>query len=273
MTLEESRKRMEASLARKRINIGLANGTNSGSDTPNSPATNGAMDSLLEKLRAAAPQAKDQRERRRRARLKERHQVRVASGQKIPDNMMSEADGGNENEEGHSNDLENGDDDANPSEPGQTGVPNPGSESANANKDSQVSEGEDVADRAASMLQGLRNNTEGNGERLRRRRESADEERRNRRLRRRHGTGSGSKDSTEGSALPSLTEPSPPVTDSVEPDDEAAANQEKDEEHAASPGTPSIVVSPTTEHHDLSPEESQSTEDIPPAKPTSESSD
>lgn len=43
------------------------------------------MDSLLEKLRAAAPQSRDQRDRRRRARLKDKHQVRIASGQKIPE--------------------------------------------------------------------------------------------------------------------------------------------------------------------------------------------
>ncbi|KAJ5628405.1 hypothetical protein N7490_010633 [Penicillium lividum] len=72
--LEESRKRTEASLARKRINVNLANSAAS-AEIPTSPATSGAMDSLLEKLRAAAPQAKDQRDRRRRARLKERHQA------------------------------------------------------------------------------------------------------------------------------------------------------------------------------------------------------
>src|SRR4051812_9376098 len=57
----------------------------SDSDTPKSPASTGAMDDLLQKLRAAKPEARDQRDRRRRARLKDRHQVRVASGQKIPE--------------------------------------------------------------------------------------------------------------------------------------------------------------------------------------------
>lgn len=262
MTLEEARKRTEASLARKRINVGLANGTSSGGDTPSSPATSGAMDSLLEKLRAAAPQARDQRDRRRRARLKERHQVRVASGQKMPENMMSEAGDGNENEGSRTKD-DNGDV-AQP-ENGQLGVPDPESETADVNKDAHVSEGEDVADRAASMLQGLRNNTDANGERLRRRRESAEEERRNRRLRRRHGAGSGSKDSAEGSMLSSVREPSPPRSESAEPDD-GATTHEKDEDDAASRQAPSIVVSPTSENHDRSPDESA--EGPPPAKPS-----
>jgi hypothetical protein len=43
------------------------------------------MDNLLEKLRAAQPQTRDQRDRRRHARLKDRHQVRSASGQKTPE--------------------------------------------------------------------------------------------------------------------------------------------------------------------------------------------
>ena len=59
-----------------------------------------------------------------------------------------------------------------------------------------ISEGEDVAERAASMLQGLRGNTDGDADggrpgsrdgnlRVRRRRESANDERQNRRSRRR----------------------------------------------------------------------------------------
>jgi len=52
---------------------------------PPSPGATGDMDSLLAKLRAAKPEARDQRERRRRARLKDRHAVRVASGQKMPE--------------------------------------------------------------------------------------------------------------------------------------------------------------------------------------------
>ncbi|KAH0547938.1 hypothetical protein GP486_008321, partial [Trichoglossum hirsutum] len=83
IAMEETRKRNEASMRRKHLNPSHANiPIDSG---PPSPNATGAMDSLLEKLRAAAPQARDQRDRRRRARLKDRHQVRIASGQKIPD--------------------------------------------------------------------------------------------------------------------------------------------------------------------------------------------
>lgn len=246
MTLEESRKRMEASLARKRVNVGLANGAGPGADAPASPATSGAMDSLLEKLRAAAPHARDQRDRRRRARLKERHQVREASGQKMPDNLMSG--------EGEGSELENGANgaDTGPEANPETGLLPPSQESESG---SQVSEGEDVADRAASMLQGLRGSSEGSGERLRRRRESAEEERRNRRLRRRNGAG-WSKDYTEGAGLSSVSEPS-----LTEPDITA---ENVDEQNEEAQQAPSIVVSSTADQHDTP--DSEPREDTPRAR-------
>ncbi|KAJ5578900.1 Diaphanous autoregulatory [Penicillium hetheringtonii] len=204
--LEEARRRTEASLARKRINVNLANGT-APTEQQNSPANSGAMDSLLEKLRAAAPQAKDQRDRRRRARLKERHNVRVASGQHVPDGGVSE-EGKAENENAANGNTKTDEDGLlSPSIP----------EDGDANtKEAQTSEGEDIADRAASMLLGLRSNSDAGGERQRRRRESADEERRNRRMRRRNGATTGSKDSADGSGLPAVQEPmSPSRTDSI----------------------------------------------------------
>lgn len=233
--LEESRKRTEASLARKRINVNLANGAIK--DEPqNSPATSGAMDSLLEKLRAAAPQAKDQRDRRRRARLKERHQVRVASGQKPP---------GDEDNEDPEKAF---DDDGRTDENGLLSPPIP-EEGDDDSKETQVSEGEDVADRAASMLLGLRSNSDASGERLRRRRESADEERRNRRNRRRNGA-TGSKDSADGSGLSTVQEPmSPSRTDSVGADDHTLPSPPQEEAHPSTP--PSIVIS--EQHDDPSP--------------------
>lgn len=141
-----------------------ANGNRTDPDAPSSPASTGAMDVLLEKLRAAAPAAKDQRDRRRRARLKDKHTVRVASGQKIPETGENL-------------------DDTGLLSPTRTDASEPASEGA-------TSEGEDIADRAASMLQGLR----GDGDdgpakddslRAQRRRESADSERNRRRARRR----------------------------------------------------------------------------------------
>lgn len=176
-------------MARKRLNntkAGNPAAANSGAlgDGAMSPASTGAMDSLLEKLRAAAPQARDQRDRRRRARLKDRHQVRVASGQKIPDMSdlaKGEAEDEEENKGASPESRENGD----PTAERVEDLP-------------AISEGEDVAERAASMLQGLRGDGEGDSKpgsregslRVRRRRESADDERRNRR--RRRGPGSSS---------------------------------------------------------------------------------
>ena len=204
MAMEETRRRNEASMARKRannntFNPAAASSTTNAPEGPLSPSSTGAMDSLLEKLRAAAPQARDQRDRRRRARLKDKHQVRIASGQTMPDLGDLRRKDGEEGEDADETLLasENG---------------------AAAEKMEPISEGEDVAERAASMLQGLRDNSNshspsGNGEtegashnrpasregmngslRVRRRRESADDERRNRRRRRARESKDGSVD-------------------------------------------------------------------------------
>lgn len=191
MMMEETRRRNEASMARKRLNNVKGIGTslaNSGapSDGPMSPASTGAMDSLLEKLRAAAPQARDQRDRRRRARLKDRHQIRVASGQTIPD--LGDLTKGSEDDEiERSVSNHDGGESGDMAEDGTSEMP-------------AISEGEDIAERAASMLQGLRGDGESDGKtgsrdsslRIRRRRESADDERSRRR--RRRGAGSSSHD-------------------------------------------------------------------------------
>ncbi|KAL9104364.1 MAG: hypothetical protein Q9163_000664 [Psora crenata] len=188
MAMEETRRRNEASMARKRANVkginpAAANCGGGTSDGPLSPSSTGAMDTLLEKLRAAAPQARDQRDRRRRARLKDRHQVRIASGQSIPDLGDLTKRNGEEGEGGDEVHLSPG---------------NASNGDAGPEKMDPISESEDVAERAASMLQGLRDNSnndtnesgrpisgDGSGSLgVRRRRESADEERRNRRRRR-----------------------------------------------------------------------------------------
>ncbi|KAG9244792.1 cytokinesis protein [Calycina marina] len=83
IVLDATRKRNEASMKRKNPNLNIT--SSSDGSAPPSPINNGAMDTLLQKLREAAPQARDQRDRRRRARLQNRHQDRVASGQHIPD--------------------------------------------------------------------------------------------------------------------------------------------------------------------------------------------
>lgn len=218
IALEENRRRMESSLARKRVNPTMANG--GGTDIPLSPTSSGAMDSLLEKLRAAAPQARDQRDRRRRARLKERHQVRVASGQNIP-NLQGM---GGEGDEGEGESIMTSVDDH----------LSPQDDARSANGQDSVSEGEDIADRAANLLQGLRSNTDTDEERARRRRESAEDERRARRLRMRsRNATNGSKDGTDGS-LPTLRELS-------------AAPEQEGDETTTTITTPAIVVSESTD--------------------------
>lgn len=211
MTMEETRKRNEASMVRKRanakaINPAAANAGTSTPDGPLSPSSTGAMDSLLEKLRAAAPQARDQRDRRRRARLKDKHQIRVASGQTIPD-LGDMTKSGEEDE-------------------ADKPLLSPTAATNGEEKMDPISEGEDVAERAASMLQGLRGDgdpdsagpgsRDGSGSlRVRRRRESADDERKNRRRRRARESSSMAGDDPDATlsprddsgALPEIKEP------------------------------------------------------------------
>lgn len=170
VTMEETRRRNEASMKRKQALKAPIMATAEGA--PPSPSTTGAMDSLLEKLRAAAPQARDDRDRRRRARLKDRHKDRIASGQKVPD--LSE--------------IPTAEDNLPRSE--EAPAPVQGAEAPEANPLSPTETpkegGDDVADRAALLLQGMRGGEEeGDPEKreaLRKRR--TEEERRARRRRR-----------------------------------------------------------------------------------------
>lgn len=237
ISVEENKRRTEASMARKRAMAPVSGPLTSGTEIPASPTSSGAMDSLLEKLRAAAPQARDQRDRRRRARLKEKHQVRVASGQQLPDLPLKDgvdADRG----------LLSPED-----------IPEEGSEDTSVAAD--VSESEDVADRAATLLQGLRSGSaapdDDEGElRVRKRRENADEERRNRRMRRRTAQQQGS--STDGRDSPLTLGPEEQSTDKPQgpiihnpdpaPSSEADGHAEA-EEDVPRMLPPTIVVSPT----------------------------
>lgn len=149
---------------------------------PPSPASQGAMDTLLEKLRAAAPAARDTRDRRRRARLNERHQRRVASGQQMPEIV------------GVSSPTEDVTFLSPPPEATQRAALSESTLAPTAEEDKgAISEGEDVADRAASLLQGLRGGDDepplrDDNLRVRRRRDHADSERERRRRRRAPGT-------------------------------------------------------------------------------------
>lgn len=208
--IEDTRRRNEASMKRKlaatvSVTSEVANGSQS-------PVPTGAMDTLLEKLRAAAPQARDQRDRRRRARLKDKHQNRVASGQNIPDiaavrkasltspTLLPGGDGEGSNEtdgEGDSEDASSTKDANKDATKDGTNKPSSVAKAASALSPTSDEAEADVADRAASMLHGLRSDqnagSDGGGGaaagplpsiRLQRRRENADDERARRRRRR-----------------------------------------------------------------------------------------
>ncbi|KAF2878474.1 hypothetical protein BDV95DRAFT_589402 [Massariosphaeria phaeospora] len=173
IALEEQHRRNEISMRRKAGNSGPANPLSPDLEPPRSPSSTGAMDDLLQKLRAAKPEARDQRDRRRRARLKDRHQVRVASGQQIPElGVNVEAANG---EDGDSS----------------KGLLSPRSETGESEGSSNAitspTDTPDVADRAAALLEGLQTGSGLNKDgslNVRRRRESADSERERRRRRR-----------------------------------------------------------------------------------------
>jgi cytokinesis protein len=216
--LEETRKKNEASMKRKHAQLKV-NGIADGS-APSSPVSSGAMDTLLEKLRAAAPQARDQRDRRRRARLQNRHQVRVASGQKIPDpDEIPEAEAALLSPESISTE----------------GMVSPDF-AKEPNED-------DIAARAALLLQGIKGTDASEdpeaaerreSQRRSRRRENADEERRARRRRREKAssTSEGGPAGEEGANADE--EPPTPQSAEMPPDDDGKEKVP----------TPTTVVSP-----------------------------
>lgn len=178
VTFEKQRRINEESMRRK-ANLMVAANMRQDSG-PVSPSSAGAMDSLLEKLRAAAPQAKDQRDRRKRARLKERHQVRIASGQKIPDtNELPEVEAGLQSAksvDSHATDETGGTGSAAGNLLSPTSLPSPREEE------------DDVAQRAAMLLQGMRDGEGEDGDkRLEARRRTAQDERAARRRRHKRG--------------------------------------------------------------------------------------
>lgn len=163
VTFEEQRRRNEESMRRKNaaLNIRADRLADAG---PVSPSSAGAMDSLLEKLRAAAPQTRDTRDRRRRARLRDKHQVRVASGQKIPEiNEIPEVETGLLSAKSVDSQVTD-----------ETG--SMGGNLLSPTSVTSPQEGEDdVAQRAAMLLQGMRDGEEGEGEEGRRARQSRSE--------------------------------------------------------------------------------------------------
>lgn len=221
---EETRRRNEANMKRKHAQLKV-NGE-LGAAGPASPSSQGAMDSLLEKLRAAAPQARDQRDRRRRARLQNRHQVRVASGQHIPDpEELPDVEAGLRSPESLGSD-------GNPLSPDTEA----GSEAGE--------EKDDVAERAALMLQGMRGTDGATDEadaerreamRRARRRDGADAERLARRRRR----------DRAGQSISEQLGTIPAPNDETIPEEAAETVEEdklEDEETTPTPAT--VVISP-----------------------------
>lgn len=184
VTFEKQRRINEESMRRKNANLQVALGRADAG--PVSPSSAGAMDSLIEKLRAAAPQGRDKREQRRRARLKDRHRDRIASGQKIPDiNEIPEIETGLQS-------AKSVDSHATDDTMGTGSVA--GTLLSPTSLSSPKEEEDDVAQRAAMLLQGMRDGAdEGDNEkrredRLEARRRTAQDERNRRRGRRERAT-------------------------------------------------------------------------------------
>jgi cytokinesis protein len=163
------------------------------------------MDDLLAKLRAAKPEARDQRDRRRRARLKDRHAVRVASGQTMPE--MDELVQTPALEEGLLSPVKS-----------EGGLSSSGTdENPPLSAGLSVPEEEDVADQAEKLLQGLGGASGGEEEgeervpipresiRVSRRRKEGAEDERSRRRRRRQQAMSASEASLENHSRDSHT--------------------------------------------------------------------
>lgn len=216
LQLEETRRRNEASMKRKHAQL-KPSASSTGEGTLPSPTSAGAMDSLMEKLRAAAPQTRDQRDRRRRARLKDRHQVRVASGQKIPDlNEIPEVEAGLQNGRSAAGSAYNTDSDGNLLSPDMLSPRDAAAAGAMSLSSPGTGDESDVAARAALMLQGMRDGTEGGPEEAekrenmrRMRRQTAEEERRARRQRRektKSTQGDGADEAEDDSSTPKPAE-------------------------------------------------------------------
>lgn len=237
---EENRRKLEASMARKRAAANNAADRAASADGTSSPTSvqSGAMDNLLEKLKAAgAP--KDQRDRRRRARLKDRHNERVASGQQMPEIRVKE---GLEESRGITPISEND-------------VDTPGDDTPTTDKVT-TGEGDDVADRAASLLAGLRSKAPDTGEEINvGRRRAGQEERQARRARRRTQQTKGSSEADARAMSPdqdgdeenhvSLSNKINGLDGTVITKRGSTSDRSVSPDQTTSLPTPSIVVSPT----------------------------
>jgi len=224
IVMEDTRRRNEASMRRKQqATQALTNGSSSSAAAiDSSPVSTGAMDSLLEKLRAAAPQAKDQRDRRRRARLKDRHEIRIASGQTMPEIPDTLAGGAamRDPESGLLSPTSDTFSDAADLR-ADAASPPPSAAAASSSSSSMPPRSEDIAGRAASMLQGLRSGDDGSSGgdalepaasfRRRPRDATAEDERARRRSKRKAGSSA-----ADANAASGLQTPEPPIAEEDE---------------------------------------------------------
>ena len=235
--LEEQRKRNEASMKRKNAQFKALQAADA--PGPASPTSTGAMDSLLEKLRAAAPQTRDQRDRRRRARLKDKHQVRIASGQQVPDfNEIPEVEAALQT--GKSVASATTDDDG-----ASNGLVSPNA--LPPTKEAPDGEEDDVARRAAALLQsfqggdGAEDDAEKRESLRKSRRQTAAEERNMRRRRREKAqTSTNGEDGKDGPTVADGTEAGP----SASAEDLSAAG---DGPSSSRPGTATSAGAPAEE--------------------------
>ncbi|KAI5293259.1 hypothetical protein KEM52_005701 [Ascosphaera acerosa] len=240
---EENRRRMEQSIARKRNNL-TTQASLEMREGAQTPVSSGAMDSLLERLRAAAPQTRDVRDRRRRARLRDRHQQRVASGQKMPEAIANVA----------SEDASAGTAAASAKQPSTGKGDETGTAADQTAEEGQLSEAEDIAAQAERMLQGLREDSEaGAAERPRRR--DSDRSERSRRLRRRNAASSVRRRTRDDDLSPTSRAhepideqpetPASPETDQQQAQEREQAPPGSSSPRRASASSPPLVESPT----------------------------
>lgn len=260
--LEEQRRRNEASMKRKNAQFKALQAADA--PGPASPTSTGAMDSLLEKLRAAAPQTRDQRDRRRRARLKDKHQVRIASGQQVPDfNEIPEVEAALQT--GKSVASATTDDDG-----ASNGLLSPNS--LPPTKEAPDAEEDDVARRAAALLQsfqggdGAEDDAEKRESLRKSRRQTAAEERNMRRRRREKAqtstTGEDGKDGPTGTGDGTEAAPSASAEDLSAAADGPSSSRPGTATSAGAPApeeTETTTPAATTTATDTNPEESKET--------------
>ncbi|KAF3907195.1 hypothetical protein ABW21_db0209149 [Orbilia brochopaga] len=241
--LEAEKKKAEYEKRRDKLNPHLTSRDKLGANgPPPSPTANGAMDSLLERLRKAAPDVKNKKEARRRARLRSTNGIR-----RMPSNtsLLSATDNEEASEGLATPTGEKGD---------TNGILKNGDDAGNGTTDKSDNTSpsdEDPASKAKAMLLGLRRDGEENGEEplhQRLRRESAETDRRSRRERRMRGTKGSSSEHADGGSntSPMGTLDARTMLQGMKATEEASNEEAIVTERERVP-TPTTIVSPPPE--------------------------